>query len=210
MLEIIGNGLNGLGLALAPLLTLPLAALIAAISGRRSRLLAGALRRGAAVADRINASVAGVVIWFALAMALTQFAVVVLRYVFGLSFLWLQESVAYFHGALFLLVAGYALKTDAHVRVDIFYREASPRYRAIVNLLGVYLFLIPMCLLAIWMAGPYVAVSWAVREGSNETSGLPAVFLLKSLIPAFAVLLLIQSFSLAARAVLTLTDEERG
>lgn len=210
MLEHLGGWLNGIGVALTLLLALPLIALIGGLFGKRSGILAAVLRGGASAADRINSSVASVVIWFALAMALVQFAVVILRYVFGLSFLWLQESVTYFHGALFLLAAGYALKSDAHVRVDIFYREASPKYKAIVNLVGVYLFLIPMCLLAIWMAGPYVAASWAVREGSHEASGIQAVFLLKSLIPAFAALLLIQSYSLSARAALALTGAAAG
>jgi len=71
-------------------------------------------------------------------------------------------------------------------------------------LAGAYLFLFPVCTLAIWMGGPYVAASWAVQEGSNEASGLQAVFLLKSLIPAFAVLMILQGAAAAARAAETL------
>ncbi|MAW80801.1 MAG: C4-dicarboxylate ABC transporter permease [Parvularcula sp.] len=157
----------------------------------------------------VIARVAGrAVIWLLLAMALIQFGVVILRYAFGLNYIFMQESITYMHGAVFLLAGGYALLTDDHVRVDIFYREASPRRKAIVDLLGTYLLLIPVCLLLIWTASPYVARSWAVGEGSNESSGIQALFILKSFIPAFAVLLLMAGFVIAARAVATL--KERG
>lgn len=138
--------------------------------------------------------------WLVFAMALVQFAVVILRYVFGLNFIAMQESVTYMHGAVFLLAAGYALLTDDHVRVDIFYREAPPRRKALVDLIGVYLFLFPFCLLILWTAAPYVAQAWSVREGSTEQSGIQGVFLLKTLIPMFAVLLAMAGFVAAARA----------
>lgn len=194
-----GAMLTWLAAAFAPLLFVPLAYLL---FGGAS--FAGALERSASVCDAINKSVARVAVWCALLMALVQFTVVIFRYVFGLSFLWMQESVIYLHGALFLLTAGYALLTDDHVRVDIFYREASERRKAVVNMIGTYFFLFPMSAIAVWMARPYVAASWAVREGSTEASGIQAVYLLKTLIPIFAVLLIIQGFSLAAHAALTL------
>lgn len=203
MLTIIGDILNWAGLILAPLALAPLIYLAtgAALAGRVAGAIAGA-------ADAVNQRLASGVIWLALAMAATQFALVILRYVFGVSNIAVQESVIYMHAALFLLTAGYALKTDDHVRVDLFYREASPRARAIIDLSGFYLFLGPICILAIWMAGPYVASSWAVREGSNEASGLPAIFLLKSMIPAFAALLFAQGVAAAARAAFTLRGDE--
>ncbi|WP_428408605.1 TRAP transporter small permease subunit [Hyphococcus sp.] len=148
------------------------------------------------------------VMWLLLAMAVIQFGVVILRYVFGLNYIFMQESITYMHGAVFLLAGGYALLTDDHVRVDIFYREATPRRKALVDLAGTYLLLVPVCLLLLWTASPYVARSWAVGEGSNEASGIQALFILKSFIPAFAVLLLMAGFVIAARAVATL--KERG
>ncbi len=148
------------------------------------------------------------VMWILLAMALVQFAVVVLRYVFGVNFIFMQESITYMHGAVFLLAGGYALLTDDHVRVDIFYREAPPRRKALVDLAGTYLFLFPVCLLLVWTASPYVARSWAVGEGSNESSGIQALFILKSFIPAFAVLLMMAGFVNAWRAAAQL--KERG
>jgi len=145
-------------------------------------------------------TVARIVMWLLLAMALVQFAVVVLRYVFGVNFIFMQESITYMHGAVFLIAAGYALLTDDHVRVDIFYREAPPKRKALVDLLGTYFLLFPICLLLLWTASPYVGNSWSVFEGSTETSGIQGVFLLKSLIPAFAILLAMAGFNIAARA----------
>ncbi|WDI30691.1 TRAP transporter small permease subunit [Hyphococcus flavus] len=141
-----------------------------------------------------------VVMWFLLLMALVQFAVVVLRYVFGINYIFMQESITYMHGGVFLLAAGYALLTNDHVRVDIFYRGASEKRRALIDFLGSYFLLFPVCLLLLWTASPYVANSWAVGEGSNESSGIQAVFIMKSFIPAFAVLLAMAGFNIAARA----------
>jgi TRAP-type mannitol/chloroaromatic compound transport system permease small subunit len=144
--------------------------------------------------------------WLVLVMALVQFAVVILRYVFGVNSIFMQEGVVYMHGAVFLLAGGYALITDDHVRVDIFYRDASPRKKALFDLAGTYLLLFPTCLLILWTASPYVAQSWLVREGSNEQSGIQALYLLKSCIPAFALLLAMAGFSLAHRASKTLRE----
>lgn len=149
-----------------------------------------------------------IAMWLVLAMALLQFAVVILRYVFGLNFIFMQEGVTYMHGAVFLLTGGYALLTDDHVRVDIFYRGAAPKRKALVDFVGTYLLLFPVCLLILWTASGYVGNSWAVGEGSNEQSGIQALYLLKSLIPAFAVLLAMAGFVIAARAGETLRGEE--
>jgi len=139
-----------------------------------------------------------------LAMAAIQFSAVILRYVFGLNFIAMQESVTYLHGATFLLAGGYALLTDDHVRVDIFYRDANPRRKALIDLAGAYVFLLPFCFVALWASAPYVANSWAVREGSVEQSGIKGVFLLKTLIPIYLTLLALAGFAVAARAAAVL------
>jgi TRAP-type mannitol/chloroaromatic compound transport system permease small subunit len=140
-------------------------------------------------------------------MALVQFGVVILRYVFGVNSIFMQESIIYMHGAVFLLAAGYALLTDDHVRVDIFYRGASPKRKALVNFVGTYAFLFPVVLTALWTGSEYVGHSWAVREGSTEQSGIQGIYLLKTLIPVFAVLLAMAGFSAATRAGETLRGE---
>ncbi|MCP5433533.1 MAG: TRAP transporter small permease subunit [Alphaproteobacteria bacterium] len=143
-------------------------------------------------------------------MVLVQFAVVVMRYVFGIGSIFLQESIVYMHGMLFLLAAAFTLMRDGHVRVDLVYRTASPRWRAAVNLIGVYLFLLPVMLTIIAAAEPFVAQAWRVLEGSKETSGIPAIFLLKSVIPAFGVLMIVQGLAEAIKAALELTGDRRA
>lgn len=159
--------------------------------------------------DRINDRIGRTVAWVALAMVLAQFLVVLLRYVFGVGFIQLQESIIYMHGLLFMLGAGYALLRDAHVRVDVFYRGAGDRTKALVNLCGVLFLLAPLSVLVLYVAWPYVAASWAVREGSREASGIQAVYLLKTVILVFAVLVLAQGVSLVLHSVLVIAGRER-
>ena len=168
------------------------------------------LQRLARRCDAVNAAIGGWVAWLAIAMVLVQFTVVVLRYVFGVGFIVLQESMNYLHGFLFLLGAGYTLLVNGHVRVDIFYREATVRTKAWVDLLGSLLLLIPMCVLVIWASWGPVLQSWRTLEGSPETSGIPAVFLLRTAIPAFAVLMIVQGVSVAAKSLLTLAGFAPG
>jgi TRAP-type mannitol/chloroaromatic compound transport system permease small subunit len=133
------------------------------------------------------------VAWLTLVMTLLAFSIVVLRYGFNLGWIWLQESVTYLHATVFMLAAAWAWQTDDHVRVDIFYRKASPRNKSIVNLAGTLLFLLPLCVFLIYVGWDYVAASWSTREASREAGGLPLVWLLKTLIMALPVLLLLQS-----------------
>lgn len=154
--------------------------------------------------DGLNKRIGRVVCWFALAMVLVQFVVVVLRYVFGVGSIFLQESIVYLHGSMFMLGAGYTLLHNYHVRVDVFYREASARWKAKVDLAGVVVFLVPMCVLIFVYAWPYVLSSWEVREGSLEASGIQGVYLLKTVVLIFAVLLGLQGVSLGLRSLLTL------
>lgn len=155
--------------------------------------------------DLVNATVGRCVKWLAVALVLVQFGVVVLRYVFGTSFIALQESVIYLHAAIFMLGAGYTLLHDGHVRVDIFYGEASPRRKAAIDLFGCLVLLIPSCLVMLHVTWGFVLQSWRILEGPLSVGGLPAVFLLKTLIPLFAALLLIQGVSLALKNLLFLT-----
>lgn len=158
--------------------------------------------------DAVNRGVGGAVRWLAVAMALLQFAVVVLRYVYGVSFVFLTEGVLYMHAALFMLGAGYTLLVDGHVRVDIFYAQASPRGRAAIDLLGALALLAPAMVVLLWVSWPSVRNSWAVLEGPISVGGIPASFLLKSLIPAFCLLLLVQGLACALRDLLRLRQGE--
>ncbi len=160
-----------------------------------------------ALADRlddVNRAVGRIVQWSALAMVLLQFALVVLRYVFGLSYIFWNEAVLYLHAALFMLGAGYTFLVDAHVRVDIFYSRATPKRKAAIDCLGHVLFLTPALVLLLVYSWPSVRRSWSILEGPISVGGIPASFLLKSLIPAFCVLLLIQGLARLLRDILRL------
>ena len=154
--------------------------------------------------DRLSTVIGRGAAWLVLAAVLLQFAVVVLRYAFGMGSIRLQESVIYAHALAFLLAAAWALKTDAHVRVDVFYGRASGRTRALIDLLGTFFLLAPTMILILWTSIPYAARAWAIMEGSQETAGLTFGFLLKSVIPLFAGLMLLQGAAQAMRAVAAL------
>ncbi|MEJ2622494.1 MAG: TRAP transporter small permease subunit [Candidatus Thiodiazotropha sp.] len=165
-----------------------------------SHLLA-ALEQLARGFDQINERLGQAISWLSLLMVLVTVTVVVLRYVFGLGWIWLQESVTFMHAALFLLGAAYTLKHEGHVRVDILYRKFTERGRAWVDLIGTLTLLLPVCLFIFFISWDYVAKSWDLYEGSREVGGLDGVFLLKSLILVMAVLLLLQGLSMAVRSL---------
>jgi TRAP-type mannitol/chloroaromatic compound transport system permease small subunit len=160
--------------------------------------------------DRLNGAIGRAAAWCALAIVLIGFAVVLMRYVLGIGSIWLQESIIYAHAALFLLAAAWTLKEGGHVRVDVFYAGAAPRTKALIDLLGALLLLLPFMLTVIYFSLPYVARSWAIFERSRETSGLPLVFLLKTLIPVFALLLALQGIAQATRAMAVLIPPPSG
>ena len=152
--------------------------------------------------DRMNESIGRGVAWLTLALVLIAFVVVILRYVFSIGWVWLQESFVWVHGIVFMLGAGYTLLHNGHVRVDVFYRPAGLRYKAIVDVLGTFLLLLPMVILVFAMGFGYVGSSWSLLEESREAGGLPGLFLLKTVILVFCVLTGLQGLSLAARQVL--------
>jgi len=159
--------------------------------------------------DYMTTALGRVSAWLVLAIVLLQFAMVVARYVFGLGSIWLTEAIIYGHATLFLLAAAWTLRIGGHVRVDIFYADASPRARAIIDLVGALLLLLPFALVLAWLSVSYAARSWAVFERSQEASGLPLVFALKTLIPIFAVLMALQGVAQAIRAAQLLTGPRR-
>lgn len=149
--------------------------------------------------DAANRGIAHVVRWFALLMVLIQFGIVIGRYVFGVNSIWVQESVLYLHGMLFMLAAGYTLLVDKHVRVDIFYAKAAPDMRRWIDIAGHLFLLLPSMAALAWWSWPSVRNSWKILEGPISVGGIEAVFLLKSLIPAFCVLVMLQSVAMLLR-----------
>ena len=154
--------------------------------------------------DRLNDVIGRAVSWLTLALVLVTFASVVLRYGFSLGWIWLQESYIWLHGIVFMLGAGYTLLHGGHVRVDLIYRGAGPRYKAWVDLCGVLLLLLPMIIVLAWFSWSYVIDSWIYLEGSPTTGGLPGLFLLKTVLLVFCALVGLQGLALAGRSLLAL------
>ena len=147
------------------------------------------------------------VAWLTLVMVVVTVVVVVLRYLFDTGWIWMQESITWMHAAVFMLGAAYTLRRDEHVRVDIFYREMSPRRQALIGIAGSLLFLLPVCLFIALSSLDYVTSSWAVKEASREAGGLPYPFvpILKSLIPLTALLVALQALADLLRDILIIS-----
>ena len=156
--------------------------------------------------DRFSASLGKATSWLTLLMVLVTFAVVVMRYVFDLGFIWLQESVVWMHACVFMVGAAYTLQQEEHVRVDIFYRGMTQKRRACVDLTGVIVFLLPLCAFLCWAALDFVWVSWRLHEASRESGGLPypLISLLKSILIVMPLTLGLQGLSLLFRSIATL------
>ena len=148
--------------------------------------------------------------WLALSMVLLQLGVVLARYLFGVSYIFLNEGVMYMHAALFMIGAGYTLLVNEHVRVDIFYDRRSPRGKAATDLFGTVFFLLPSMLVLLWVTWPFVRNSWTILEGPISVGGIPASFLLKTLIPVFCLLLILQGLAAGLRDAARLLDTSSG
>ncbi|MCG8426395.1 MAG: TRAP transporter small permease subunit [Chromatiales bacterium] len=144
----------------------------------------------------LNESIGRSISWLTLFMVLITFIVVVLRYLFNIGWIAMQESIIYMHALVFMLGASYTLKHEGHVRVDILYRDNTPRFKAWVDMLGTLFLLLPVCLFIFWISWEYVAASWSVLETSQEAGGIPAVFLLKTVIMVMAGLLTLQGIAI--------------
>lgn len=152
--------------------------------------------------ERINELLGKSVALLVLFMAVLTLLIVVLRYVFDIGSIALQESVLYMHATLIMLGLSYALQTDSHVRVDIIYTRLRPNVKRLINIGGHAIFLIPFAVLLIVYSWDYVLASWRVQESSPEVGGIPGIYLLKTLIPLSAALLIAQSLCEIARLLL--------
>lgn len=167
------------------------------------------LSRIAAFCDALNEALGKAVRWLALLMVLMMCFNVAMRYLFASGLPWQQELVRYFHAVLFLAAAGYTLKHEGHVRVDVFYQNFTPTRRAWVNLLGTLLFLFPVSVALIYFSWDYVLNSWNIYEASGEYRGMPGVFLLKTCIWLAAATLMVQGISVIVHSMQSILGHER-
>jgi len=158
--------------------------------------------------SRVNLILGHVLSWLAFACVIACFTIVVQRYFFNTSTLWLRDLYVWVAGAMFTGVAGFALLRNDHVRVDIFYRPAPVRKKAIVDLIGVVFLLLPFCYV-VWHYG-WVSIvrSWNLREASSNVGGMPGLFVLKTFIMIFVVTVGGQGLAIAGRSILVLARRE--
>ena len=199
-----GSALQAVGWAFLPALALPVLYLLI-----RPRWL-GALVRGLIrTIDSAVFALGEVVKWALPLLVLSVAASVFALSIFGVATTAWLESALYFQAVIITLGAAATLLAGQHVRVDVFHERMGERARARVDLLGFYLLLMPVCLLILWNSQSFVAFAWQTFEGSPEGDGIRGVFLLKTLLPAFAVTLLAQALAVALRASLALNGETR-
>lgn len=152
-----------------------------------------ALKLATEILDRFSLMCGKALSWLLPLLVLTVGLVVLLRYVFNLGFIALQELSTYLHASAFLLAIGYTAQQDGHVRVDIFYRQFSKQTKAWVNAIGGIVFLLPISGLIFGLSLDFAIRSWSIQEISSEPGGIPAVFLLKTLLPLSGMILGLQA-----------------
>ena len=197
-IQTVGTAFTWAGISLSPLLLLPFLTLL------KINPFVGAAQFVSKLIDRISGGALAAAITAAIIMVVAQLAVVIARYIFGVAFTWLSELVVYAFAAMFLLGAAAALREDEHVRVDVLRPRFGEKGRAAIELIGIYIFIIPLCLLILGSGAAWIALSWRELEGSSESDGLPIRYLFKSMIPLFAVLLMAQSLSEAIKSAMIL------
>ena len=167
------------------------------------------LRKFADLVDRMNDWIGRTVSWAMLPVVLVAFAVVFLRYVAGMGFPWLQEVYIWLHGAAVLLCAAWVLKEGGHVRVDLLYKKWSAKAKAWADLVGLAVFLYPMMGFLFWWSLPGVQRSWRLLERSPTNDGLQFAYLMKTVIPVFCVMVMIQGLSMGIRCLLVIWRGEK-
>lgn len=154
-------------------------------------------------ANIVNGTVGRSLAWLLPLMTAMTLAIIIAG-LFRVGRVWAGETIVYMHAFLFMLAAAYTLQHEGHVRIDILYGRMSARGRAWVNLLGVLFLLLPTCSVIAISSLPYIEASWKVLEHSPEGGGLPAVFLLKTTIAAFVVLMILEGLAMAAKSLLVI------
>ena len=154
--------------------------------------------------DKINEGIGKLFSWLTTLLMVVICFDVLMRYVFASSSAAITETEWHIFAAIFMLGAAYTLKYDKHVRVDVFYANFTEKGKAWVNLIGTLLFLFPFCYVVIRSSIPFVENSFAVRETSPDPGGLPARYLIKSVIPIGFLLLSLQGISVLLKCIKTI------
>ncbi len=205
MSDLLAHALKGIGWAFFPALLLPMLYLLIPNNEWLDRFSRALIT----VIDDISYHLAEAAKWALPALVLSVVFSVFALSIFGLSWTKLSESAAYFHACVIMLGAAATLLAGQHVRVDIFYSRMSAKSRALVDFAGFYALLLPVALIILWNSQSFVRLGWKIFEGSAEGDGIKGVFLLKTLIPIFAIMVIAQGLSIALRAAICLHGRER-
>jgi TRAP-type mannitol/chloroaromatic compound transport system permease small subunit len=156
--------------------------------------------------DVINETIGNTLAWCTIACVITCFLVVILRYVFAVGFPWMQELYVWFHAITFMGGAGFVLLHSGHVNVDILYGKLCNQRKAWVDIFGTIVFLLPWMIVLMMTSFDFIIASWKISEPSSQTNGMPALYLLKSLIAFFCVVTLLQGLSTIAKRTLIILE----
>lgn len=202
-IQLLGRIFTAIGWVFLPFLALPILALLFPKVSLLHRINFAVVD----CIDRFSAALGEWVKWLLVALVLTVAFGVIGLSIFGQSNTKYDETATYFCALVILLGASSTLLAGQHVRVDIFYARKNEKGRALVDLIGFYALMIPFCLILLWNAQSFVALAWVSLEGSAESDGIRGIYLLKTSISVFAVMMLTQGMSIACRAVMCMTGQ---
>lgn len=200
----VGEIIHAIGWAFLPSLALPILYLLWP-SGWLKRLVTALIR----TIDSTIFALGDVIKWALPLLVISVAGSVFALSIFGTATVKWLESAFYFQAIIITLGAAATLLAGQHVRVDIFHESMGERARARVDLIGFYLLLAPVCLIILWNSQTFVGFAWRTFEGSTESNGIRGVFLLKTLIPIFALTMIMQGLAIALRAAMALNGEAR-
>ena len=201
----VGEILQAIGWAFLPVLAWPIVHLILG----KNVLVRGISEALISTIDDLTFRLGEAAKWLLPLLVISVAASVFALSIFGVTTTKWLESAKYFQALIIMLGAAATLLAGQHVRVDIFFSRMSETGKARVDLLGFYLLLAPACILLVWNAQSFVSLAWAIREGSGEADGIRGVYILKTLIPIFAVSMLAQGLAIATRAAMALCGQSR-
>jgi len=203
VVENLGVAFQAIGWVFLPFLLLPLIYLFIPNNNYLQSFCNAIIR----TIDSISYGVGEIAKWLlpilVLVVAFTVFALSI----FGQSWTKLFESAEYLHASVIMLGAAATFLAGQHVRVDIFHSQMRAKSRALVEFIGYYALLVPVCLIILWNSQSFISFSWRIFEASSEADGIRGEFLLKTLIPLFAIMMILQGLAITLRSVMRLRDQ---
>ena len=197
----IAQGFKGVGRVFLPTLLLPMLCLFLP----KNRFLNDLMCTLIQIIDGFNVRIGEWVKWLLVLLVVTVAFGVIALSIFGQAWTKYDESATYFHATVILLGSAATLLAGQHVRVDILYSNMKPRAKALVDFAGFYALLIPFCLVLIWNTRNFVGLAWVSLEGSPESDGIQGLFILKTFVPIFALIILAQGMAIAGHAAFLLS-----